>query len=342
MPKCMQLQKLHHENLIPCSLPGLVPLPSCSGQFLPPCRHAAAADRPREHQEFEATLDAPYRGDGERCAPRRARSRCPSIIPGLQRTPPRDVAPGAGGAVRPPRRALAGPGDCLPAPASTCRCAGGTRGRAAAPRPASTACACVRRAAAKTVDQAWDIAVGTLPAPRAAGVRAAARPPRPAAAAPAPGALPYTVYYGNLHSQTSHSDGGGRARHLPRRAGSADRALRPGRRLSRTRARHGLDILMVSEHNHMYDGSDGTNAGRRSGRRQGAVPGRPADGARHSTRASGLPGAVRHGVGRDQQRRPPEHLQQRRAAGLGNATARASCWRTPHTPKQRLRARCTR
>ena len=45
----------------------------------------------------------------------------------------------------------------------------------------------------------------------------------------------------------------------------------------------GLDILMASEHNHMYDGSDGTNAVGRSGRRQGAVPVRPGRRRRTST-----------------------------------------------------------
>jgi hypothetical protein len=79
---------------------------------------------------------------------------------------------------------------------------------------------------------------------------------------------------------------------------------------------HGLDMLMVSEHNHMYDGSDGTN----SDADPAAAKALYQSGLRRRASfnaAQGLPGPVRHGVGRDQQRRPPEHLQQRRAAGLG-------------------------
>jgi len=60
------------------------------------------------------------------------------------------------------------------------------------------------------VVQDWQIAVGALPAQRTPrfsplpGVRELA-----AGMAPAAGALPYTVYLGNLHSQSNHSDGGG-------------------------------------------------------------------------------------------------------------------------------------
>lgn len=108
-------------------------------------------------------------------------------------------------------------------------------------------------------DQAWDIAVGTVPAP---ALPAFAPLPRSRGgrllAAPAPGGLPYTVYYGNLHSQSHDSDGGGpvdtcHGAQDPQSAPYGPDAAYPYAR------RHGLDILMVSEHNHMYDGSDGTN-----------------------------------------------------------------------------------
>jgi hypothetical protein len=77
-------------------------------------------------------------------------------------------------------------------------------------------------------------------------------------AAPSTGALPYTVYLGNLHSQTNHSDGGadlascnGAQNPQAGRYGPADAfAYAQGR---------GLDILVASEHNHMYDGSVGSN-----------------------------------------------------------------------------------
>ncbi len=119
------------------------------------------------------------------------------------------------------------------------------------------------------VEQAWDIAVGprtppALPpfsplptgaagdAPGAAGMLAAPH------AAPAPAALPYTVYYGNLHSQTNHSDGGGALATCTGAQTPQTGVGSPADAYAYARE-HGLDILMASEHNHMYDGSDGTN-----------------------------------------------------------------------------------
>ena len=77
------------------------------------------------------------------------------------------------------------------------------------------------------------------------------------AAAPAINSLPYTVYFANLHSQTNHSDGG-----LPVTACSS--AATPlstpnGPIEAFNYAKSRLDILMTSEHNHMYDGSSSTN-----------------------------------------------------------------------------------
>ncbi|MEN9868587.1 MAG: hypothetical protein RL748_4177, partial [Pseudomonadota bacterium] len=78
-------------------------------------------------------------------------------------------------------------------------------------------------------------------------------------AVPATGSFPYTIYMGNLHSQSNHSDGGGNlatcTSSLPAQSGSfgpADAyAYAAGK---------GLDFLMVSEHNHYFDGSSSTNA----------------------------------------------------------------------------------
>lgn len=76
---------------------------------------------------------------------------------------------------------------------------------------------------------------------------------------PATGSLPYTVYYGNLHSQTSHSDGGGALSSCsgaqPPQTGTAGG---PTEAFAYAKAR-GLDILVASEHNHMFDGSDSTS-----------------------------------------------------------------------------------
>ena len=125
----------------------------------------------------------------------------------------------------------------------------------------------VLAAAADAEEQKWDIVVGELPVadmPSAATV-AAPRPKlsastRVRAASAVATALPaYTVYFGNLHSQTNHSDGGGNL-------ASCSGAQNPqtGTAGGPTEAyayamNRGLDFLMASEHNHMFDGSDGTN-----------------------------------------------------------------------------------
>ncbi|MBC3873485.1 CehA/McbA family metallohydrolase [Undibacterium flavidum] len=79
-----------------------------------------------------------------------------------------------------------------------------------------------------------------------------------ALAAPATNALPYTVYYGNLHSQTNHSDGGGNLSSCTGAQNPQSAAFGPTDAYQYAFNR-GLDFLMTSEHNHMYDGSDSTN-----------------------------------------------------------------------------------
>ena len=72
------------------------------------------------------------------------------------------------------------------------------------------------------------------------------------------GQADYRIVYANLHSQTRHSDGGApldacHGAQDPQTGlyGPIDAYLYA--------QQHGLDALMTSEHNHMYDGSDGTN-----------------------------------------------------------------------------------
>jgi len=106
-------------------------------------------------------------------------------------------------------------------------------------------------------EQSWQIEVG--PAQTPATPRFAPLPVgRTLQAAPAPGALPYTVYLGNLHSQTNHSDGGAA---LDSCKGAQEPLKAPyGPEAAYAYAhQHGLDILVTSEHNHMYDGSAGTS-----------------------------------------------------------------------------------
>ena len=107
-------------------------------------------------------------------------------------------------------------------------------------------------------EQSWQIEIGppqspVLPpfAPLPVG---AVRSP---GAAPATGALPYTVYFGNLHSQTNHSDGGAELTDCKGAQDPLTAKYGPDAAFAYARE-HGLDILVASEHNHMYDGSDGT------------------------------------------------------------------------------------
>jgi len=116
--------------------------------------------------------------------------------------------------------------------------------------------ALVQRAEHDAIDQEWEIAVGmptALTTPAFAPLPGAFMP----GAAPAPGALPYTVYLGNLHSQTNHSDGGADVANC--RSAQRPQAGRNGPADAFAYARgRGLDILVASEHNHMFDGSAGS------------------------------------------------------------------------------------
>ena len=113
------------------------------------------------------------------------------------------------------------------------------------------------------VEQDWQIAVG----PRV-GQRMPRFAPLPgqreraaggAGMAPATGSLPYTVYLGNLHSQSNHSDGGAALDECKGAQEPLKAKYGPEAAFAYARGR-GLDILAISEHNHMYDGSDSTNA----------------------------------------------------------------------------------
>ena len=114
-------------------------------------------------------------------------------------------------------------------------------------------------------EQAYDVQVGTVAAPSMPQFVAL---PRHATAASSrldmqtqsigAGSLPYTIFYGNLHSQTNHSDGGGDVSTCHDAQNPQSGAYGPADAY-RYALNEGLDILMTSEHNHMYDGSTGTN-----------------------------------------------------------------------------------
>jgi len=128
------------------------------------------------------------------------------------------------------------------------------------------------------IEQSWDIVVGEpdtapmpafsgLPTRASAGTAAGAPAKGPKSTAQgtptiasvaAPSSLPYTIYYGNLHSQTNHSDGGGVLSSCTGAQNPQAGAYGPTDAWNYAMGK-GLDILMASEHNHMYDGSDSTN-----------------------------------------------------------------------------------
>jgi len=78
--------------------------------------------------------------------------------------------------------------------------------------------------------------------------------------APATGGLPYTIYYGNMHSQTNHSDGGTALASCNGSESPQAGEFGPAEAYAMMRTQAGGDFLLASEHNHMYDGSTGTNA----------------------------------------------------------------------------------
>jgi hypothetical protein len=127
----------------------------------------------------------------------------------------------------------------------------------------------VLAAADDAEEQKWEIVVGdpsVAAMPSATTVAAPLAKPSTstrlrAASAVATTQPAYTVYFGNLHSQTNHSDGGG---NLASCSGAQNpqsgTAGGPAEAFAYAKNK-GLDFLMASEHNHMYDGSDGTNTG---------------------------------------------------------------------------------
>ncbi len=121
-------------------------------------------------------------------------------------------------------------------------------------------------AGGEVIEQSWDLAIGNTPAPtmpqfapmkttRAALAREGYSVQ---ASAPATGSLPYTVYFANLHSQTNHSDGGGAVSSCSGSQQPLAAPFGPSDAFAYAKGR-GLDILVASEHNHMYDGSSSTN-----------------------------------------------------------------------------------
>jgi hypothetical protein len=230
--------------------------------LLAACHAAHAGAAPTEHREFEATLNAPYRGDAPAIAAQpEARTFTMAFdYPGLET--PRTVtwrlelAAPSGAVVQRWR----GTAQLRGAPVEVqVRWRGAGVGFAPAVYRARLV-ASVRAddGTAEEAEQSWDIAVGQPAAPAMPRFAPLPRPGAPLQAAPATGALPYTVYLGNLHSQTNHSDGGADLGSCKGAQEPQSARFGPEQAFDYARQR-GLDLLVASEHNHMYDGSDGTN-----------------------------------------------------------------------------------
>jgi hypothetical protein len=107
-------------------------------------------------------------------------------------------------------------------------------------------------------EQRQEIQIGHVPAVVMPHFTALAQHAAPQTFAASTGGLPYTVWYGDLHSQTNHSDGGGALATCHGEQNPQSSAYGPTDAYQYAMGR-GLDMLMTSEHNHMYDGSTGTN-----------------------------------------------------------------------------------
>ena len=231
-----------------------------------------------EHSEFDATLAAPYQGDAngrrsftlmfaypQAATPQSVAWRLELLAPdgrvvrrwdGTQALLRGAVSVDVRWDGRIGRRAA-------PAPAGVYRVRMQAWSRAAAAAVAAETGGSRAAAPDDVVLQQWDIAVGRIGAPPMPAFRALPTPgaagSADAHAAPAPAALPYTVYLGNLHSQSAHSDGGGALASCGGAQDPQSGAFGPSDAYAFAHKR-GLDILVTSEHNHMYDGSDGTRA----------------------------------------------------------------------------------
>ena len=132
--------------------------------------------------------------------------------------------------------------------------------------PAGALAAASAKAPQLIEEQRYDVQVGSVARPqmpaftalRHARSGATATTMATAQSVGATGSLPYTVYYGNLHSQTNHSDGGGDVSTCVDAQNPQSAPYGPADAYQYA-LNEGLDILMTSEHNHMYDGSTSTN-----------------------------------------------------------------------------------
>ncbi|RCS30798.1 carbohydrate-binding protein CenC [Rhodanobacter denitrificans] len=235
-----------------------------------------------DHEEFEATLQVPFRSTGVR--PVTMHFSYPGAMPGTQvawevavlghdggelRTWQGHSALGTGSTrAQVPWDGLDRQGHAVPAGYVTVRLRavaldGATVARIGNGLPGQALTLAQQRAPELVEEQRYDVLVGAVAAPamphfqalRRHAVTTTALSPMSATTT---GGLPYTIYFGNLHSQTNHSDGGGVLSSCVGAQNPQSGAYGPSDAYQYA-MNEGLDILMTSEHNHMYDGSTGTN-----------------------------------------------------------------------------------
>ena len=115
-----------------------------------------------------------------------------------------------------------------------------------------------RLAPEQITEQRYDVQVGQVAPASMPGFNALPRHGGARALSVGASGLPYTIWYGDLHSQTNHSDGGGDLATCQGEQARQSSAYGPADAYQYAMNR-GLDMLMTSEHNHMFDGSTGTN-----------------------------------------------------------------------------------
>ncbi len=114
-------------------------------------------------------------------------------------------------------------------------------------------------------DQRMDLLVGSVAAPKMPAFRAlptahsSGKNGSLGTQSVAASTLPFTIYYGNLHSQTNHSDGGTPVASCGGAEVPQAGTYGPTDAYTMMQNQAGGDFLLTTEHNHMYDGSTSTN-----------------------------------------------------------------------------------
>jgi len=108
------------------------------------------------------------------------------------------------------------------------------------------------------IEQEWELVIGDAPSVAMPEFLALPNSKTIGKSKSANGGLPFTVYYGNLHTQSNDSDGGGDVASCSGSQPAQSGAFGPSTGFEYARNR-GLDFSAATEHNHYFDGSSSTN-----------------------------------------------------------------------------------